>query len=129
MSHVLPDNRFHGSGNFDHLPPTPTPDEAEKNVKPQDQLWRYRSHFKKLLGICLEILHTLSSNGTFPSENDLLKQCHRRLHLWSMGSYQQLVEDDTCEWNRGAQALMNLVAVFLIDIAILLGTLIVSILR
>lgn len=91
----------------------------------QDQLWRYRSQFKTLLEVCLEVLDTLSKNGPSTSENSF-QQCHHRLKLWSMGSYSQLVDDDTCEWNRGAQALMNSVAVSLVDIAILLGRLVVS---
>ena len=94
------------------------PDEAVDHTGLEDQLWRYRSQFKTLLGACLDLL---GSRRWSSSGDDTFRQCHHRLKLWTTGLYSQLVDDDTCEWNRGARALMNSIAVYTVDIAILLS--------
>jgi hypothetical protein len=94
------------------------PDEVVDHTGLEDQLWRYRSQFKTLLGACLDLL---GSRQWSSSGDNKFRRCHHRLKLWTTGIYSQLVDDDTCEWNHGARALMNSIAVYTIDIAILLS--------
>jgi hypothetical protein len=129
MSYFSIDHQVHRARDLDRQSATSLLNQTVSYDHLQDQLWHYRSQFKTLLELCLDSLHMLSLSSSFPSEGNPFRQCHHRLRLWSTGSYTQLVNDDTCEWNRGAQALMNLVAISLIDIAILLGKLLVYILR
>jgi hypothetical protein len=94
---------------------------ATSQIDLEDQLWRYRTQFEKLLEACVDVIHLLSLAERHSTEKSAFQQCRHRLKLWSSGNYRQLVNDDTCEWNLGARTLMSSISLYLVDIALLLG--------